>query len=588
MAAIIAGIYGFGVFIRPDAGASAGFLIPSPAAALAVAAAVISAAAYLKPPQKAMYWVSLGAYILLTAAIAWVVMATGGIASPFIVLWMLAAVFSGLFGAIGIGGLGLLFAVYLVSLYMGVQPPANRELLIAGLAGGLPIVISFLLWHTKSSTEADKEKAFSALAAELSNVASKSEIVINAIADGVIAIDGKGVVQLINPAAQAIIGWGKEDSLNLDYKLILKLTDAKGKELTPQDDPVQQVLFTNKTVVNDDLMLLTNSGKQLLVSVLVSPVGAPGSGAIIVFRDITAQKTEERQQAEFISTASHEMRTPVAAIEGYLGLALNPATAAIDDKARAYLTKAHESAEHLGRLFQDLLDVSKAEDGRLSNNPVVIDLSSMVADIAGSLLPKAQQKGLTLLCKSTSSDGSGDRRIAPVYYTLADRDHVREVVSNLVENAIKYTPQGTVTVDVGGDDSSAIVSIRDTGIGIPPEDIAHLFQKFYRVDNSATREIGGTGLGLYLCRRLVETMNGRIWVESEYGKGSTFLVALPRLSNEEAMARLQQAEAAAAAAQAAAAQSQPAIVAGNYLDPSAFPQNTPSTPQPPNQGMPLP
>src|SRR5690606_7203888 len=109
----------------------------------------------------------------------------------------------------------------------------------------------------------------------------------------------------------------------------------------------------------------THSGKKLLISLVVSPVGQIGSGAIIVFRDITKEKAEEREQAEFISTASHEMRTPVASIEGYLGLTLNPATAQIDEKARDFITKAHESAQHLGRLFQGLLDVTKADDGRI-------------------------------------------------------------------------------------------------------------------------------------------------------------------------------------------------------------------------------
>lgn len=518
------------------------YFISLPAAGLAVATIIISATAYLKPPQKTLYWVALASYSLLAATTALVVVETDGIKSPFVALWMLIAVFSGLFGVVGIGILSLLFGGYVASLFLTGQTPSHDDLMVLTLAGGMPIAVSFFIWHSKSASDNEKDRAFNALAAELSNVAIKSEIVINAIADGVIAIDGKGVVQLINPAAQTIIGWAKEDSLNLDYRLILKLTDGKGKELTAQTDPVQIVLFTNKTVVNNDLMLLTNSSKQLLVSVLTSPVGAPGSGAIIVFRDITAEKTEERQQAEFISTASHEMRTPVAAIEGYLGLALNPATAAIDDKARAYLTKAHESAEHLGRLFQDLLDVSRAEDGRLSNNPAVIDLVGLLNDLTTGFQPKAQQKNLSLVCNVAPHDtaGSGDKRITPVYYAMADRDHAREVVSNLIENAIKYTKEGTVIVDVGGDQANAIISVRDSGIGIPPEDIPHLFQKFYRVDSSATREIGGTGLGLYLCRRLVEAMNGRIWVESDYGKGSTFFVALPRFSNEEAMKLLQQ------------------------------------------------
>jgi anti-sigma regulatory factor (Ser/Thr protein kinase) len=125
--------------------------------------------------------------------------------------------------------------------------------------------------------------------------------------------------------------------------------------------------------------------------------------------------------------------------------------------------------------------------------------------------------------------------VAPVYYAHVDNDHLREVVSNLVENAIKYTPQGDVIIDVRGDDTHVQVSVQDSGIGIPKEDIPHLFQKFYRVDNTDTREIGGTGLGLYLSRRLAELMGGQIKVESEYKKGSTFTLELPRTDHTEAL-----------------------------------------------------
>jgi hypothetical protein len=294
----------------------------------------------------------------------------------------------------------------------------------------------------------------------------------------------------------------------------------------------------------------------MLVSIVVSPIGDIGSGVIIVFRDITKEKAEEREQAEFISTASHEMRTPVASIEGYLGLALNPQTSQIDAKARDFITKAHESAQHLGRLFQDLLDVSKAEDGRLSNLPKVIDIVPYIHDIVQGLIPKAEAKGLQLTYKPMADTGSGQKQIAPIYYVNLDNDHIREVTNNLVENAIKYTPAGTVVVDISGTDDTVTISIQDSGIGIPAEDIPHLFQKFYRVDNVDTRQIGGTGLGLYLCRRLAETMGGRLWLESEYRKGSTFFLELPRIDSSKA-AELKQQQDAAAAIQATTPQVQP-------------------------------
>jgi len=236
------------------------------------------------------------------------------------------------------------------------------------------------------------------------------------------------------------------------------------------------------------------------------------------------------------------MRTPVASIEGYLGLALNPATAHIDEKARDFITKAHESAQHLGRLFQDLLDISKVEDGRMKNNPKVINVNEFLKDIFDGLATKASEKQLNYIFMPDIVGESKEKSLQPIFYANIDPDHFREVVSNLIENAIKYTPSGEVVVNVTGDDKQISVSVKDSGIGIPAEDIPHLFQKFYRVDNSDTREIGGTGLGLYLSRRLAEAMSGNLRVESKYKEGSTFYLEIPRMNSSEAKQRLESAE----------------------------------------------
>ncbi|NCS82899.1 hypothetical protein GW746_00570, partial [Candidatus Saccharibacteria bacterium] len=265
---------------------------------------------------------------------------------------------------------------------------------------------------------------------------------------------------------------------------------------------------------------------------VVSPIGVAGSGVIAVFRDITKERAEEREQAEFISTASHEMRTPVASIEGYLGLAINPNTAQIDERAKGYIQKAHEAAQHLGHLFQDLLDVSKSEDGRMTSTQKVVDMIELTSAAAQGLEQKAKEKNLQLHFKP--NENSGQKKIMPVLYVNQDVDHIREILDNVIENAIKYTPQGEVVVDIRGTEDKVIISVKDSGLGIPAEDIPHLFQKFYRVDNVDRQQIGGTGLGLYLSRRLAESMQGRLWVESTFGKGSTFFLELPRLSSNEA------------------------------------------------------
>ena len=336
----------------------------------------------------------------------------------------------------------------------------------------------------------------------------------------------------MNPAAQQILGWGKQDALMLNYKSILQLTDLTNKTLDVTNDPILQVLNTNQQLRSKTLTIVTKSGKKIITSLVVSPIGNAGSGIITVFRDMTKEKAEENEQAEFISTASHEMRTPVASIEGYLGLALNPNTATIDAKARDFIMKAHEAAQHLGRLFQDLLDVSKSEDGRMTNLQKVVDIIPFAGTIVQGLQAKATEKNLILSFNPTSI--GAQRTITPVYFVNQDNDHIREVLDNLIENGIKYTPTGDVVVDVTGSDDKVVISIKDSGLGIPTEDLPHLFQKFYRVDNPDRQQIVGTGLGLYLSRRLAEAMQGRLWVESVHGQGSTFFLELPRVSNQEA------------------------------------------------------
>lgn len=542
VAAVILALY-FWAYFADVQNIGSSLLVSDVSAIAAATAFVLGYLSYLFAPRKYIFQSALTVYYILCITTAVLVLSTGGTISPFIALWMIVSIFAAVFGLYGVVPLFLALGVYLLFLLSG-QTLDKQDIVAIVLAGELPLALGFIIWHTKAKTEDSGDKAYRELASELSQVAGKSEVVINAIADGVIAIDNKGVIQLINPAAQQIIGWGKQDALALDYKSVLKMVDGAGTELTATTDPISQALTTNEKNTTTKYSLLTSSGKKILVSIVVSPVGQIGAGVIVVFRDITKEKAEEREQAEFISTASHEMRTPVASIEGYLGLALNPSIVQMDDKGRDYIAKAHESVKHLGRLFQDLLDVTKADDGRLGNNPKVVDVVAFAHDIVQGLRLQADAKGLRLFYKPQPDDDNekvSERRINPVYYANVDNDHLREVISNLVENAIKYTPKGDVVIDVNGDSDHVTISVADSGIGIPKEDQVHLFQKFYRVDNTDTREIGGTGLGLYLSRRLAETMDGRIWVESEYKQGSTFNLEIPRIDHEDAMRMIESA-----------------------------------------------
>ena len=489
-------------------------------------------------PRKHEIEIGIFVYLLTVTVATTTIITSGGVVSPFLVMWIIVAIFAGFFGAIILGIMGLLVILQIIS--TSVQQGINIQFIIGYLFFGfLPLIFSLVLWVRRQKTDDNT----SSLKNKLSAVESKSDVVINAIDDGVLAISKDGNIELINPSAQQIIGWDQGDALGLNWKSVLKLVTSDGKDVEDLENPIAQSLSKNQPTHNDKLFLLTSSEKRILVSIVSSPVGTDGEGIIVVFRDITKEKAEEREQAEFISTASHEMRTPVASIEGYLGLALNPATAHIDEKARDFITKAHESAQHLGRLFQDLLDISKVEDGRMKNNPKIINVNEFLKDIFDGLATKANEKQLNYIFMPDIIDEGKEKSLQPIFYANIDPDHFREVVSNLIENAIKYTPSGEVVVNVTGDDKQISVSVKDSGIGIPAEDIPHLFQKFYRVDNSDTREIGGTGLGLYLSRRLAEAMSGNLRVESKYKEGSTFYLEIPRMNSSEAKQRLESAEA---------------------------------------------
>ena len=489
-------------------------------------------------PRKHETGIGIFVYLLTVTVATTTIITSGGVVSPFLVMWIIVAIFAGFFGAIILGIMGLLVILQIIA--TSVQQGINIQFIIGYLFFGfLPLIFSLVLWIRRQKTDDNTSN----LENRLSAVESKSDVVINAIDDGVLAISKDGNIELINPSAQQIIGWDQGDALGLNWKSVLKLVTSDGKDVEDLENPIAQSLSKNQPTHNDKLFLLTSSEKRILVSIVSSPVGTDGEGIIVVFRDITKEKAEEREQAEFISTASHEMRTPVASIEGYLGLALNPATAHIDEKARDFITKAHESAQHLGRLFQDLLDISKVEDGRMKNNPKIINVNEFLKDIFDGLATKASEKQLNYIFMPDIIDEGKEKSLQPIFYANIDPDHFREVVSNLIENAIKYTPSGEVVVNVTGDDKQISVSVKDSGIGIPAEDIPHLFQKFYRVDNSDTREIGGTGLGLYLSRRLAEAMSGNLRVESKYKEGSTFYLEIPRMNSSEAKQRLESAEA---------------------------------------------
>lgn len=370
----------------------------------------------------------------------------------------------------------------------------------------------------------------------------KASIIVDSIDDAVVLIDSENIIQIFNPAAAQLTGWPAEEAANIDYRTVVRLSDNKGQQIPESQHPFYTI-FTNKQPVrSNQLNLLTKDGRHIPVDMSITPLIDSNqlvSGAVGVFRNVQQQRAEEQRRQDFISTASHEMRTPVAAIEGYLSLAMNDKVCQIDEKARSYLDKAHASTDHLGKLFQDLLTSAKAEDGRLTSHPTLVNISEFVENLVEDLKFSAEKKGLALELIHGAQGNTAT--IAPLLYANVDPDRLREVITNLFDNAVKYTENGKITVGLTGDTNVVQFYIKDTGPGIPKTDIGHLFQKFYRVDNSATRTIGGTGLGLFICKKIVELYNGKIWAESDVGQGSTFYINLPRVDSQTAQRAVEQA-----------------------------------------------
>jgi signal transduction histidine kinase len=356
-----------------------------------------------------------------------------------------------------------------------------------------------------------------------------SETALNNLIVGVFMLDKTGSIILSNFAGNQMIGYEPKDTKNKNYIDLIKITDSKGAPIEASINPIARNLIEGGKITTDNYFLSSRNNVLRPIGLVIKEIldtANQSKGTIVILRDLTREKLLDQQRSDFISTASHEMRTPVAAIEGYLALALNEKVTNIDEKARNYLEKAHASAERLGKLFQDLLNSARAEDGRLQNNPEVINVAEFLESLSSNMKFMAEKKGLNFeFLINANQDKSKEQ-----YLVNVDKDRLGEVINNLYENANKYTESGKIVIGLTGNPKVVQLRVQDTGDGIPADAIPHLFEKFYRADNSSTREIGGTGLGLYLAKEIVKLYDGRIWVESEVGKGSTFYINLPRIN----------------------------------------------------------
>jgi len=280
---------------------------------------------------------------------------------------------------------------------------------------------------------------------------------------------------------------------------------------------VQKALSGSETIHGE---VVVGSIRTRSFAVTAAPISFEGAttGAVMVLHDITEIRRLERARRDFIANISHEFKTPLTAIQGFAETLLGGALDDAQNRMR-FLEIIREHALRLGRLTDDLLKLAQIEAGQMKRETRPVAISEIVDPCLEVTRIKAEQKGLLL--------GVDYARDLPML--MGDVRAFQEILQNLLDNAVRYTPSGgSIRVKAGVEGSELLLSVSDTGIGIPKADQDRIFERFYRADAARSRESGGTGLGLSIVRHLVEAHGGRIRVESEVGQGSTFFVYLPQ------------------------------------------------------------
>ena len=358
--------------------------------------------------------------------------------------------------------------------------------------------------------EVNKEKAY-------------IENLVDNAGDAIISTDVEDRILTWNHGAEVIFGYSKEETVG--QSLTILLPSHRAGELEEIRDKVQ----ITGVIRNLEVRRIRKDGIIIEASLAVSPIRDKDDnviGFLHLARDVTEKKRYEQRLKEldkmksaFVSNVSHELRTPLTAIKASADNMLDRLIGDLNAKQVGYLTRIKSNSDRLARLINDLLDLSTIEAGKIDLRPANLPLVTLVKEAAESLRPVAAEKLINLTVMSAD----------PGVIAWADRDKVIQVLMNLIGNALKFTPtRGEVTVAVAKNSAAWMqISVTDTGPGIPAEEVNKVFGRFYQIGQAGTQKTQGTGLGLAISKALVEMHGGKIWVESEAGKGSTFSFTLP-------------------------------------------------------------
>jgi PAS domain S-box-containing protein len=342
--------------------------------------------------------------------------------------------------------------------------------------------------------------------------------IINSADEGVIVLDRAGRVTLANPSAEAMLGYSQEELRAGSLHELTHHTRAGGAPYPATECPIAPGAHTpgeHRRV--DDEVFWRKDGTSFPVSYACTAITGDGEGGVVLtFSDITQRREIDRMKNEFVSVVGHELRTPLTAIRGSLGLIAGGVFGELPGESRRMLEIAISNTDRLVRLINDILDIERIEAGKIAMAREMCDAARIMRQAEELMAPAASSAGVSL-------------QVAPESARIwADPDRVLQALTNLIGNAVKFSPEGgTVAVDARGSDGELLISVRDEGRGIPADQLERIFDRFAQVDASDSREKGGTGLGLAISRTIVHRHGGRIWAESRPGEGATFTIALP-------------------------------------------------------------
>ena len=354
--------------------------------------------------------------------------------------------------------------------------------------------------------------------------AAKNEAILEGIADGVMVADARGRVILFNAAAERILSLSKEQALGRSQDEVFGLYGSETQEW------LSQIACWRENAGNYDAQEFLSHRLEVdrcFVSIHLSPVVTGAGeflGVVSVFRDITAEIEADQAKSDFVSTVSHELRTPMTSIVGYVDLVIQGAAGPLSEMQQGFLDKVKTNADRLTNLVDDLLDISRIEQGRIELMRQPLDMALVVSQVMDLVMPRIVEK-----CQVITAVLPSD---LPKAY--GDADRVAQILTNLVSNAYKYTPvAGNITIYAYVREAMLHIAVADTGIGVASENQKKIFERFYRVeDDPAVYEVSGTGLGLAIALSLIQMHGGNIWLESELGTGSTFTFSIPLADGE--------------------------------------------------------